>query len=143
MKRIKSLLVVAVLSSFMFYSCGSSIPYLGPTMDLINGMSSLGISPEQAIGGVGALLNLTKGKLDPADFLKVSNSIPYANTLMKTAKDMGVPTNISDLAGLNKAFKGLDMDPSMVAKMVPELTKFAGKKGGDDVVNLLSGVLMK
>ncbi|MBX7042164.1 MAG: DUF2780 domain-containing protein [Ignavibacteria bacterium] len=143
MNKIKSLLVVAVLSSFIFYSCGSSIPYLGPTMDLINGMSSLGISPEQAIGGVGALLNLTKGKLNPADFLKVSSAIPYSNNLLKAATDMGVPSNITDIAGLNKAFKGLDMSPDMVTKMIPELTKYAGKKGGTDVVNLLTGALMK
>jgi tetrahydromethanopterin S-methyltransferase subunit G len=141
MKRIKSLLVVAVLSSFLFSSCGSSIPYLGPSMDLINGMSSLGISQEQAIGGVGALLTLAKGKLSPSDYLKVGGAIPYSNTLMKAAKDMGVPMSITDLADVTKVFKDLDMSPDMVGKMIPEVTKFAGKKGGEDVTNLLMGVL--
>lgn len=141
MKRIKSLLVVAVLSSFLFSSCGSSIPYLGPSMDLINGMSSLGISQEQAIGGVGALLTLTKGKLSPSDYLKVAGAIPYSNTLMKAAKDMGVPMSITDLGDVTKVFKDLDMSPDMVGKMIPEVTKFAGKKGGEDVTNLLMGVL--
>lgn len=141
MKRIKTLLVVAVLSSFLFSSCGSSLPYLGPSMDLINGMSSLGISPEQAVGGVGALLTLTKGKLNPSDFMKVAGAIPYSNTLIKAAQDMGVPASISNLAGVDKVFKDLDMSPDMVTKMIPEVTKFAGKKGGADVTNLLMGVL--
>ena len=141
MKRIKTLLVVAVLSSFLFSSCGSSLPYLGPSMDLINGMSSLGISPEQAVGGVGALLTLTKGKLNPSDFMKVTGAIPYSNTMMKAAQDMGVPVSISNLAGVDKLFKDLDMSPDMVAKMIPEVTKFAGKKGGVDVTNMLMGAL--
>lgn len=141
MKRIKTLFVAAVLSSFIFTSCGSSIPYLGPSMDMINGLTSLGISPEQAIGGVGALLTLTKGKLNPSDFLKVSGAIPYSNTLMKAAQDMGVPMSITDLAGVSNVFKDLDMSPDMVGKMIPEVTKFAGKKGGEDVTNMLMGVL--
>jgi len=110
-------------------------------MDMINGLSALGVSPEQAIGGVGALLTLTKGKLNPSDFMKVTGAIPYANTLMKSAQDMGVPSSISNLAGVDKVFKGLDMSPDMVTKFIPEMTKFAGKKGGDDVTNLLMGVL--
>ncbi len=141
MKKLRTLVLVAVLSSFMFTSCGSSIPFLGPSMDMINGLSALGVSPEQAIGGVGALLTLTKGKLNPSDFMKVTGAIPYANTLMKSAQDMGVPSSISNLAGVDKVFKGLDMSPDMVTKFIPEMTKFAGKKGGDDVTNLLMGVL--
>lgn len=141
MKKIKTLLVVAVLSSFLFSSCGSSLPYLGPSMDMINGLTSLGITPEQAVGGVGALLTLTKGKLNPSDFMKVAGAIPYSNTLIKAAQDMGVPASISNLAGVDKVFKDLDMSPDMVTKMIPEVTKFAGKKGGADVTNLLMGVL--
>ena len=141
MKKLRTLVIAAVLSSFIFTSCGSSIPFLGPSMDMINGLSSLGISPEQAIGGVGALLTMTKGKLNPSDFMKVTGAIPYANTLMKSAQDMGVPMSISNMAGLDKVFKGLDMSPDMIGKMIPEVAKFAGKKGGDDVTNLLMGAL--
>jgi hypothetical protein len=141
MKKFKLLLTVVVLSSFIFTSCGSSLPFLGPSMDLINGLTSLGISPEQAVGGVGALLQLSKGKLNPSDFMKVTSAIPYANTLMKSAQDMGVPMSIPNMAGVDKVFKDLDMSPDMVGKMIPEVTKFAGKKGGADVTNLLMGVL--
>lgn len=54
---------------------------------------------------------------------------------------MGVPMSITDLADVTKVFKDLDMSPDMVGKMIPEVTKFAGKKGGEDVTNLLMGVL--
>jgi hypothetical protein len=141
MNKLKSLVAVAVLSSFMFYSCGTSLPYLGPTMDLVNGMSSLGISSEQAVGGIGALLTLTKGKLNPSDYLKVADAIPYSSNLIKAAQDMGVPMSIPNLAGVSKVFKDLDMSPDMVGKMIPEITKFASKKGGTDVINLMTGVL--
>ena len=73
--------------------------------------------------------------------MKVTGAIPYSNTMMKAAQDMGVPVSISNLAGVDKVFKDLDMSPDMVAKMIPEVTKFAGKKGGVDVTNMLMGAL--
>lgn len=142
MKRFRSLtLVVAVLSAFAFSSCGSSLPFLGPSMDLINTLGDLGVSPEQALGGVGAIMNLAKGKLDPADFMKVANAVPYANTIMKEAGKLGIPTNITDMKGLDKAFKSMDMGTDMVGKFIPEIASFAGKKGGADVTNLLLNTL--
>ena len=141
MKRIKTLLVVAVLSSFILSSCGSSIPFLGPTMGAMNGMSSaLGISTEQAIGGTAGILLMSKGILSPTDYLRLTGAIPYSNSLTKYAEDLGVPTSITGKSQLDKVFKDLGMSSDMVGKMVPEVSKYAGKKGGSDVESMLNGV---
>lgn len=110
----------------------------------------LSITPAQASGGAGTLFNLAKSRLSPADFGKVSASVPGIDGLMKSAPAAstanaipGVP-NAGGLGGLASAagsFQKLGMSPDMVGKFVPVLTKFVEAKGGTGVSSLLAGAL--
>lgn len=142
MNKIKNLFVAAIFSIALISGCSSSIGGLGSTMDLINSLGKLGVTPEQAIGGAGALMNLAQGKLSADDFSKVAGSIPNLDELMKQAEGLGAFTGqLTDMAGVENSFEKLGMDKSKVSEFVPEITNFASKNGGQEVGNLLSGVL--
>ena len=139
MKKIKSFLAAAFLSILLLTSCSSNI---GGAMDLVNALGKLNISQDQAIGGLGALMSLAQGKLDPADFTKIANSIPGLDNIMKQAKDLGAITGpITSIAGVEDSFSKLGMNKDMIGKFVPEITNYVTKSGGAEVANLLSGVL--
>lgn len=139
MTKIKSLIFV-VLLSFIFSSCTSSIGDIGKTMALVNSLEKLGISPEAAIGGLGGVLSLAKGKLSPEDLLKVTSAFPDMNNITKEAKKLGVG-NVTNLADLNKTFSKLGMKPTDIAKFVPEVTKYVGKNGGAGASDILGSLL--
>ena len=84
MKKLKSVLFV-VLVSIIFTSCTSSLGDIGKTMALVNSLEKMGISPDAAIGGIGGILSLAQGKLDPADLSKVMSAFPDSKNIMKEA----------------------------------------------------------
>lgn len=139
MTKIKPLIFI-VLLSFIFSSCTSSIGDIGKTMALVNSLEKLGISPEAAIGGLGGILSLAKGKLDPADLTKVMGAFPDANNIMKEAKKLGVG-NVTDMADLGKTFSKLGMKPTDVTKFIPAVTKYVGTNGGTGAADILGGLL--
>jgi Protein of unknown function VcgC/VcgE (DUF2780) len=125
-----------------------------PSPELIGQLTKgLSISPEQAIGGSGALFGLAKTKLNADQFTKVANVVPGMDGLLKAAPKpndsaggglsaMGamIPGKAGGIASLAGSFKSLGLSPSMAAKFVPIMTKFVNVKGGTEVANLLSGV---
>jgi len=139
MKKIKLLFTVTLAAIFLS-SCSSSLGNLGQTMELVNTLGGLGISPEAAIGGIGGILSLAKGKLDPADLSKVMGAFPDANNIMKDAKKLGVG-NITDMADLGKTFSKLGMSATDVTKMIPAVTKYVGKNGGSGAADILGNLL--
>ena len=100
--------------------------------------SQLGVTKNQAMGGVGSELTLAKEKLPSTDFNALSKAIPGSDTYMKAAKDLGAVTGpVGDKAGLQSAFQRLGMQSGMVDKFSGLLSDFAGKMGGDPVKNAL------
>jgi hypothetical protein len=83
--------------------------------------SSLGVSHDQAEGGVGSILTLAKEKLAKGDFAKVAAVIP---------------------AGLNGALGKLGIDAATSAKFIPAVTSFVGKAGGSKLGKLLTSALL-
>ncbi len=141
MKNLKFLFVSAVLSLALLSACSSSIGGLGSSMELINSLGKLGVTPDQAIGGVGALMNLAEGKLSADDFTKVAGAFPDLDNIMKQAEGLGAFTGpLSDMAGVESSFEKLGMDKSKVSEFIPEVSNFASQKGGKEVSDLLSGV---
>jgi hypothetical protein len=141
MKNVKKHFISLILVAALVTACSSSMGGLGPTMDLVNSLTKLGVTPDQAIGGAGALLNLAQGQLSAENFTKVAEAIPNLNTLMEQAKGLGAFTGqLTDMTGVNTAFEKLGMDKSKVNQFIPEITGFASKNGGEEVGNLLSGV---
>jgi hypothetical protein len=133
----------------------SSAPLAGnPSPELVGQLTKqLSIKPEQAIGGAGALFGVAKTKLNPTDFLKVSNAVPGMDDLLKAAPKMGgggsdplsqmgsaLPGKAGAMASVAGSFKQLGLSPQMAAKFLPIMTQFVKVKGGANVAGLLGGV---
>lgn len=104
--------------------------------------SSLGVTPDQAKGGVGSILTLAQEKLIKGDFDKVAAVIPGASKYVEQAKALGAVTGpVKNLAGLKSSLGKLGMQPATVSKFIPAVSNFVGKAGGPEVGNLLAGVL--
>ena len=125
-----------------------------PSPELIGQLTKgLSITPEQAIGGSGALFGLAKTKLNADQFTKVAKVVPGMDGLLGAApkptsggagalSSMGamLPGKAGGIASLAGSFKSLGLSPSMAAKFVPIMTKFVNVKGGTEVADLVSGV---
>jgi hypothetical protein len=126
-------------------------------MELVNLLTSqLGLQPNQAMGGLGSLLNLAKDKLPAGDFQKVAQLIPEAGQAMTAAPKPnaaagalgalggmlgGKADNIASLAGLAQQFSQLGLKGDMVQKFVPIIMQFLQAKGGSGLTSLLGNVL--
>ena len=101
--------------------------------------SQLGVTSNQAMGGVGSILSLAKERLSAMDFTALTKLIPGADTYMKTAKDLGAVTGqVGDRSGLTAAFSRLGMGVDMVPKFTQVLSDFVGRAGGQPAKDLLA-----
>jgi hypothetical protein len=120
-------------------SVGASSAAAGSLTDMLS--TELGLSPDQAKAGVGAILAYAEGALPSADFQKVSAAIPGAGDNIQAAKDAGGVTGpIKDTAGLDAAFGKLGISPEVANQLVPAVTDYVGKMAGPETANLLKGL---
>ena len=98
----------------------------------------LGVTPNQAEAGVGAMLDASKSKLSPAQYEQVIKAIPNADKYLKVAQDA---LGTSQITSLDSAFSKLGMAPDMVDKFKRVVLDYAGKYGGSTVKSLLAGAL--
>jgi hypothetical protein len=104
--------------------------------------SQLGITTDQARGGVGSYLLLAREKLAKGDFDKIAALVPGASKYMDSAKQLGAVTGpLKNLAGLNGALSKLGMKPETAAKFAPTVTNYLGTVGGGGVKQMLAGVM--
>lgn len=138
----RSLALLLVVVSFLPLSC-AELQSSGVTNVLTQLVTSqLGVTADQANGGVGSILSLAKEKLPSMDFTTLTKFIPGADSFMKAANDLGAVTGpIGDQAGLTSAFSRLGMGPDMVPKFSQTMSDFVGKAGGDQAKNLLASVM--
>ena len=101
----------------------------------------LGISSDQAKGGMGSVLALGKEKLSSADYSKLAGAIPGADKYVSKAKEMGVKTPLKDTNGLNAALAKLGIPPDKAAKFVPAVKSLVGQVGGPEIQGILSKFL--
>jgi hypothetical protein len=128
--------MVSRAQSFKDLAAGLKDPLLGMLT------SQLGVTDNQAKGGVGAILSLAKEKLPAADFTKVANVVPGASKYMDMARSLGAVVGpLKNVAGLNGALGKLGMNTDTIAKFVPAVSNFIGKAGGSTVTTLLATVL--
>ena len=101
--------------------------------------SQLGVTSNQAMGGVGSILSLAKERLSAMNFTTLTSLIPGADTFMQSAKSLGAVTGpVGDRAGLTSAFSRLGMGGDMVPKFTQLLSDFVGKAGGQPASNLVT-----
>jgi hypothetical protein len=104
---------------------------------------SLGVSGDQASGGIGSILSLAQNKMPASDYTKVANAIPGSNSYVEKAKDLGaVPSGgITDKGALDAAYQKLGISPDVAKKFTPMVVSYAGQVGGSSVESLLSAAL--
>ncbi|MBK7491850.1 MAG: DUF2780 domain-containing protein [Nitrosomonas sp.] len=108
----------------------------------------LGVSPQQALGGAGAIFQVAQSNMNPQAFTSLSRSVPGMSTMLGAAPAM---SNLSALAGGNStlgsaaalaaSFQQLNLSPDMVGKFIPVITNYVSKTSGQATANLLQSAL--
>jgi hypothetical protein len=107
--------------------------------------SQLNVTPEQAVGGTGAMLGLAKNTLGGGDYSQLTKSVPGLDKLSlsgmlgqsggsKTSGLDGVLGNVKNTNDLNTAFSALGMDSGMVGQFAPVILKYLGGQGASESV---------
>lgn len=119
--------------------------------DLLNTLGSqLNITPEQAVGGAGAMLGLARNSLSSEDYGQLTKAVPGLD-LLSGANALGGLSGLGDLLGSNKgsqsaldkalgndvqnrsdldnAFKALGMDIRMIGQFAPLILQYLGQQG--------------
>jgi hypothetical protein len=130
---------------------------------LLNALGTqLNVTPQQAVGGTGALLGLAKNKLTGNDYSSLTQSVPGLDQLSGTTAlgslgDLGsllggssgnsnsaissALGNVQSMGDVNKAFGALGMDSGMVSQFVPVILQYLGQQGASgSALSALSGV---
>ena len=135
----RSVIAGLALMPLVVAGCASTGDIANPLASLTG---ALGVTENQAAGGLGSVLTLAQEKLVKGDFDKVAAAIPGASKYLDMAKSLGAVTGpIGNKAGLTSALGRLGMNSETVAKFVPAVTDMVSKAGGSSVGNLLKGVL--
>ncbi|HEX5163466.1 MAG TPA: DUF2780 domain-containing protein [Steroidobacteraceae bacterium] len=122
--------------SAMTSALGGSNPLMGMLT------SQLGVTQQQAEGGVGSILKLANEKMARGDFDQVAALIPGASKYMDTARKLGAYAGqIGDLAGLTSSLGKLGISPDTAASFIPAVTDFVGKAGGSELGGKLAAAL--
>jgi len=113
-------------------------------VQMLSKVNELGVKPEQAAGGVGAMLSLAKNQLTSSDYSELTQQVPGINKLAGAdalgqlsqlggllGKSSGVSetatsavSNVANTSQLNAAFTALGMQDGMIAQFAPLLLDY-------------------
>lgn len=127
------------------------------TADLLSTLNELDITPQQAVGGAGAMLGLAKNQLSSTDYSELAKSVPgidmlsgggewgaLAGLLGSSGKAAGLDNalgNVKDTNDLNNAFNALGMDTGMIGLFAPVILQYLGQQGvGGSLLQSLGGI---
>lgn len=102
--------------------------------------SGLGVSPEQAVGGTGAMMGLAQNKLSPDQFGSITSAVPGLGDITKAAGPLLGGTSLSSLADVQGAFSKLGMSPETVSKFAPIIGEAISKGGSSQAASLFTGL---
>ncbi|NIX92028.1 DUF2780 domain-containing protein [Pseudomonas fulva] len=112
--------------------------------------SELKITPEQAVGGAGAMLGLARNNLSSEDYGQLAKAVPGldllagANALVglsglgemlgknsesQLALSNALSNDVENRSDLDNAFKALGMDTGMIGQFAPLLLQYLGQQG--------------
>ena len=132
-------------------------------LELLQSLSALKLTPQQTVGGAGAMLGLAKNQLPSAEYSQLSQSVPglqklEGNNGLKqleglsgllgksaatplSAETTAALANVNNLTDLNQAFSALGMDSGMIGQFAPLLLQYIGQQGvGRSLLNSLGSV---
>jgi hypothetical protein len=127
------------------------------TADLLSALTELNVTPQQAVGGAGAMLGLAKNQLSSTDYSELAKSVPgidilsgggelgaLAGLLGSSGKAAGLDNalgNVKNTNDLSNAFNALGMDSGMIGLFTPVLLQFLGQQGvGGSLLDSLGGI---
>jgi hypothetical protein len=127
------------------------------TADLLGALTQLNITPQQAVGGTGAMLGLAKNQLSSTDYSELAKKVPGIDKLSgggevgaltgllgSSGKAAGLDNalgNVKDTGDLNNAFSALGMDTGMIGQFAPILLKYLGQHGvGGSLLSSLGSI---
>src|SRR5471030_3389173 len=128
------------------------------TAGLLSALTSqLNVTPEQAVGGTGAMLGLAKNQLSSTDYSQLGKSVPgldklsgggqmgaLSGMLGSSGKSAGLDNalgNVKNTSDMNSAFGALGMDSGMVGKFAPVILQYLGGQGvGGPLLKSLGGI---
>jgi hypothetical protein len=127
------------------------------TADLLGALTELNVTPQQAVGGAGAMLGLAKNQLSSTDYSELAKSVPgidilsgggelgaLAGLLGSSGKAAGLDNalgNVKNTNDLSNAFNALGMDSGMIGLFTPVLLQFLGQQGvGGSLLDSLGGI---
>ncbi|CAI8729555.1 MULTISPECIES: DUF2780 domain-containing protein [Pseudomonas] len=116
------------------------------TAGLLQAVTGLGVTPQQAVGGTSAMLGLAKNQLSSTDYSQLAKEVPgidklsggsgnlaaLSGLLGSSGKSAGLENalgNVKNTSDLNNAFGALGMDSGMVGQFAPVLLKYLGDQG--------------
>jgi len=113
----------------------------------------LSVSPQQALGGAGAIFQMAQANMNPQAFATLSKSIPGMNTMLNAAPAMSnLSGGLSSLLGdknnasgnvtaLAASFQQLNLSPDMVGQFIPIVTNYVNKTSGQVTADLFRSAL--
>lgn len=144
MKTLMSSVTIIALALILLSGCSGSdstskkVSQSGMTNQI---SKDLGITNSQTEAGIGAMMMLSKEKLSPSDYSKLSKGIPGGgDSYINKATSLGVlPGSVGTSADIIKVLGLVGVGPIQAAKFTGEVLKFTGSLGGS-TFGLLSKV---
>lgn len=129
---------------------GAAVQAPEASANLLNTLGNeLKVTPEQAVGGAGAMLGLARNNLSDADYSQLTKAVPGLD-LISGANALGGLSGLGELLGknsestsalsnalgnvedrndLNSAFSALGMDTGMIGQFAPLILQYLGQQG--------------
>ncbi|OQW77480.1 MAG: hypothetical protein BVN35_04995 [Proteobacteria bacterium ST_bin11] len=119
-------------------------------------VGQLGISPQQALGGVGSIFSVAQQRMNPGDFSQLSDAVPGIDRYLSAVPQQGSASGsqsllgaagglmggqLGGLANLAGSFQSLGMNPSLVSQFVPVVLQYVQNQSGAGAMNLLQHAL--
>ncbi len=140
------LLACLIFAPFLTASAENSVTSMlgsaagGTLMSMLT--SKLGVTQDQAEGGVGSVLKLAQEKLSKSNYDKVANVIPGASGYVDKAKSLGAYSGaLVNKQGLMGALGKLGISQDTANQFIPVVESFVSKAGGSKTGNLLKTAL--
>ena len=139
---LRPLALLAVLGAVSNVGCATAGLPSGITSNpLVSALTSgLGVSPEQAVGGTGAMMGYAQNKLSPDQLGSITSAVPGLGDITKAAGPLLGGASLNSLADVQGAFSKLGMSPDMVSKFAPIIGDAISKGGASQVSSLFTGL---
>jgi hypothetical protein len=143
------------IKNFLGMSVEAEKPVMPNVTDMVGSVSeSLGVSKEQALGGLGAIFNYAKNNISAEQFATISKSLPGVSDLLKAAPDVSQLESSTGLSGLmdkaasynaslkaindvKKQFEALGLQPEMITAFVQQAKAYLDTDEGKKIKDTL------